>query len=106
MNDMDCSAVVDIGAEVTVISDKLFKKIPESLRSQIKTAKKKLVVAEANKDMTVFGVTEVSFYIGQKKIIWPFFVAPIRDEILLGWDIISHHKFAIDPDKVLKVGNE
>ena len=30
-------------------------------------------------------------------------MAPIRDDLLLGWDIIYHHKFAIDPEKGFRV---
>ena len=106
MNDIDCDAVIDTGAEVTVINEKLFKRIPSNMRPKIRKAEKKLVVAEANKDMTVCGVTEVTLSIGKMKIKWPVYVAPIRDEVLLGWDLMSHHKFAIDPEKGFRVGNE
>ena len=79
MNNINCSAVIATGVEVTVINDQLFKMIPENLRPPIKNAKRKLVVAEANKDMTVCGVTQVSFDIGKKKKNWPVYLAPIRD---------------------------
>ena len=30
-------------------------------------------------------------------------MAPIRDDFLLGWDMVYQHKFAIDPDKGFQV---
>ncbi|CAC5397869.1 unnamed protein product [Mytilus coruscus] len=47
-------AVVDTGAEVTVMSESLFFKIPEAKRPSLQEAKRNLVVAEAGKRMKNF----------------------------------------------------
>ncbi|CAC5380004.1 unnamed protein product [Mytilus coruscus] len=49
------NAVIDTGAEVTVMSQEKFLKIPENRRPQIYRAERNLVVAEAGKKMQTLG---------------------------------------------------
>ena len=99
-------AVVDTGAEATVLNNSIYEQIPEQVRPPLSQAKKKLVVAEAGKEMSVYGMTEIDIDIGGFKFKWPVYVAPIREDLLLGWDIIFHHKFAIDPEQGFQVKNK
>ncbi|CAC5381171.1 unnamed protein product [Mytilus coruscus] len=57
-------AVVDRGAEVTVMSEKMLLRIPENKRPHLSKAKGNLVVAEAGKKMCALGVAEVSIHLG------------------------------------------
>lgn len=86
---LDISAVVDTGAEVTVMSETLFSSIPESKRPPLKPTKRNLVVAAAGKRMSTLGVAEVSVVLGPLEFLWSIYVAPIGDDLLLGCDIID-----------------
>ena len=103
VNGVSCFAVVDTGAELSVLKNSTYEQIPEEVRPPLSQAKRKLVVAEAGKEMSVCGMNELDIEVGGFKFIWPVYVAPIRDDLLLGWDIIYHHKFAIDPEKGFRV---
>ena len=96
-------AIVDTGAEATVLNNSIYEQIPEKVRPPLSQAKKKLVVAEVGKEMSVCGMTEIDVEIGGFKFKWPVYVAPIRDDFLLGWDVIYQHKFAIDPEQGFQV---
>ena len=100
---VNCSAVVDTGAEVSVLNKEIYEKIPEDSRPQPEKPKRRLVVAEAGKEMTVCGMIKIDITVGAFTFTRPVYVAPIRDDLLLGWDIIYHHKFAIDPEKGFRV---
>ena len=100
---ISCFAVVDTGAEATILNINIYEQIPEEVRPPLSQAKKKLVVAEAGKEMSVCGMTEIDVEIGGFKFKWPVYVAPICDDFLLGWDMIYQHKFAIDPEQGFQV---
>ena len=53
-------AVIDTGAEVTVMSEALYTMIPENRRPELKKATRNLVVAEAGKQMSTRGITELT----------------------------------------------
>ncbi len=57
-------AVIDTGAEVTVINKKIFDELPEKDRPVIKRADRGLVVAEKDKKMGSHGMATVTFTIG------------------------------------------
>ena len=45
--------------------------------------------------MKTCGITDVEFKIGEYNFTWPVYVAPIRDEILLGCDVIDAMDIAV-----------
>ena len=57
-------AIVDTGAEVTVLSERLYNMIPEDKRPKLKEAKRGLVVAEAGREMGTCGVMDANFKLG------------------------------------------
>ena len=61
---ISCFAIVDTGAEATILNNSIYKQIPEEVRPPLSQAKKKLVVAEAGKEMNVCGMTEIDIEIG------------------------------------------
>ncbi|CAG2216570.1 unnamed protein product [Mytilus edulis] len=97
------NAVIDTGAEVTVMSQEKFLKIPENRRPQIYKAERNLVVAEAGKKMQTLGMADVSCQIGPLDCIWPVYIAPIGDELLLGCDIIDEHDITINNKRGLEI---
>ena len=76
------NVVIDTGAEVTVMSQGKFFKIPENRRPQIYRAERNLVVAEAGKKMPSLGMADVSCQICPLDFIWSVYIAPIGDEML------------------------
>ena len=102
----DISAVVDTGAEVTVMSETLFFKIPENRRPCLKKASRNLVVAEAGKKMRSLGVADVSIVIGPLEFSWPVYVAPIGDLLLLGCDVIDEKDITINTRRGLEISGQ
>ena len=103
IEDQKVSAVVDTGAEVTVMSENLFFRIPEERRPKLQEAKRNLVVAEAGKRMKTLGVAEVSVTLGPSEFSWSIYVAPIGDNLLLGCDVIDEMNITINTKRGLEV---
>ena len=103
---IQAKAIVDTGAEVTVLSERLYNIFPDNMKPKLQKAKRGLVVAEAGREMKTCGVIDVEFKIGEKHFIWPVYVAPIRDEILLGCDLIHEMDITLNTKRGLQVGEE
>ncbi|CAG2204970.1 unnamed protein product [Mytilus edulis] len=89
INKIATNAVIDTGAEVTVLSEKLYNQIPESKRQKLRRAARNLEVAGAGENLTTEGITEVEVYLGSETFKWPVYVAPIGDNMSLGCDLID-----------------
>lgn len=76
-------AVVDTGAEVTVMSHRVFESIPAERRPVLKATGRCLVNAEDGKRMKTQGMIETTVEIGDLCFNWPLYVAPIGDDMLL-----------------------
>ena len=75
------NAIVDSGAEVTVMSRDLYYRLTK--------AEKGLVVAEKDRIMPTDGVAMMPLIIGDSQFEWPVYVAAIVDELLLGCDLLD-----------------
>ena len=95
--------VIDTGAEVTVISTSLFEKIPKGNRPKLQESRRFLVVAEEGKRLKTQGVIEANLTIGKLALKWEVYVAPIRDEVLLGCDVIDEYNITINTKRGIKV---
>ena len=83
------NAVVDTGASVTVLADKVFFAIPAANRPHFRREEIDLRVADENTRMSTTGIAKVDMTIGGNCFTWPVYVAPIGDEMLLGCDVID-----------------
>ena len=101
--DQPVKAVVDTGAGVTVLSDRVYKSLPESLKSKLRRTEVDLVVAEEGKKMRSNGVADVQFKLGDLEFGWTVHVAPIRDDLLLGCDILHAQDITINTRQGLLV---
>lgn len=106
VNGIESKAVIDTGAEVTVLNETLYSQIPESKRPKLKKATRKLVVAEAGKQMATRGIAEVEMKLGNEIFTWPVYVAPIGDSILLGCDVIDEKDITINSKRGLQLGGQ
>ena len=80
-------AVVVTGAEVTVLSHRVFEDIPVEKRPVLRETDRCLVVADAGKKMKTQGIVDIDVQIGDQCFVWPMYVAPIGDDLLLGCDM-------------------
>ena len=96
-------AVVDSGAEVTVLSDGFFSSIPEDIRPPLQKARLKLVVADQKSIIRGRGIAQVRVQIGQLEFAWPVYVAPIADHLLLGCDVMDAMDLQVSPRRGLWV---
>ena len=98
--------IVDTGAEVTVLSERLYNLFPEDKCPKLQYAKRGLVVAEAGKEMSTCGTIDVQFKLGEFEFTWPVYVAPIRDGILLGCDIIDEMDITVNTKRGIQVRDQ
>ena len=88
-------AVVDTGAEVTIISERIYHDVPTELRPALQQSPIALEIAEAGRKMNVSGVVNVRLRIADYDFDWPVYIAPIRDDVLLGCDFIHANDILI-----------
>ena len=97
------SAVVDSGAEVTVLSDKIYQSIPQAQRPRIHQAAVGLKVAEKDKSMETSGVANITVELGGKSYIWPMYIAPISDDLLIGCDFLDDKDITLNTRRGMKL---
>jgi hypothetical protein len=92
VNSKDITAVIDTGAEVPIISDKVY----ESLEAK-PPAKKRTVMHGAGRTMTMNTciIGPVDLEIGAKTYTSDVYVAPMDDDMLLGLDFMRKKKHAV-----------
>ena len=88
--------IVDTGAEVTVIAERVFCSIPEKYRPDVTKAPRNLVVAEEGRNLPTDGIAEVEFTLSHYTFRWTVYIAPIADYILLGCDIVDELNLTIN----------
>lgn len=105
INEVPVEAVIDTAAQVTIISDKLYESlIPKP------SVLKRVVLHAAERDLKMTGckIGPVTISIGSQA--YPnveVYVAPIKDDMLLGLDFLHQQKTIIDlNDGKLDIGQE
>ena len=96
-------AVIDSGAEVTVISDDFYSKIPKNSRPPLLESDQQLVVADKQLSLHGMGVAHVSMRVSQIEFKWHVHVAPITDNLLLGCDVLDALDMQVSPRRGLWV---
>lgn len=80
-------ATVDTGATVTILSEEFYRKLDRH-DGDCDTYTVKLSNAEDGSAMTARGGTVVQLRIGSRVLDWEVYVAPTRDDVLLGLDFL------------------
>ena len=96
-------AVIDSGAEVTVISDDFYSKIPKDSRPPLLESDQQLVVADKQLSLHGMGVAHVSMRVSQIEFKWHVHVAPITDNLLLSCDVLDALDMQVSPRRGLWV---
>ncbi|CAC5398035.1 Transposon Ty3-I Gag-Pol polyprotein,Transposon Ty3-G Gag-Pol polyprotein [Mytilus coruscus] len=76
------------------------------MRPELKTATRNLVVTEAGKHMTTWGIAQIEMKLRNKIFTWPMYVALIRDNVLLGCDLIDEKDISINCKRGLEMNGE
>lgn len=103
VNGRDMAAVVDTAAEVTIISDSVYRSLPVKPNSL-----KSIKLHTAGKDMSMIGfvVGPVTVELGNQCFQELIYVAPIEDDMLLGINFMSKHGINLDlKDSILTLGS-
>ncbi|KAK7918651.1 hypothetical protein WMY93_009935 [Mugilogobius chulae] len=95
INGIPTQAVADTGAQTTVISEELYQSILESDATTAELHQTYLLNAGVGDGMKAKQGLTVTFQIGSKSINWEVHVAPIRDSVLLGLDLMKAHDVVI-----------
>ena len=85
------SAVVDSGAQVTIINSQFF----DLLSCGSPTEQVVLKGIAQDKNVEGYVVRQVPLTLGGRSYKWDLYIAPIEDEVLLGLDFMVYHK--VDP---------
>ena len=80
--------LLDKGAEVTIISERIYPGLPMELRPTLQQSLIALEIAEAGKKINVCCIVNVHLRIVDYGFDWPVYVAPIQDDLMLGCDSI------------------
>ncbi|XP_063040269.1 uncharacterized protein LOC134435312 [Engraulis encrasicolus] len=104
VNGIATEAVVDTGAQTTVISEELYQNFSEEQPTNL--CKTYLLNAGVGDGMKAKRGLSVTLKIASKTITWPVHVAPIRDSVLLGLDLMKAHDVVIHTRGKVFIGNE
>ena len=91
INNVSVEALIDTGAEVTVISSSFAKKVPQLFSDQHILLRN----AEEGAVMLAHFCPDITLSVGHTPYKWHIFEAPIADNLILGQDFIYHHKLDI-----------
>lgn len=86
VNGIPVQAVVETGAEMTILSESLYQRFPVSEQTALK--KTLLWNAELGKDMTAMGGLKLTFQICTRSFEWEVYMVPIHDTFLLSVDLL------------------
>ena len=96
INGIKIEAVVDHGAEITLISEDLLHRIN---LSPIEDKDVTLKQAGKESNMPAMKACDVALQLGDQEYKWDMYVAPIHDMCLLGYDFMLEHDLIALPKK-------
>ena len=104
VNGLPVQAVVDTGAEVTVISEEVYNKLPTAAKKPL--SETSLHNAGVGSMMFALGELELTLGLGSQKIDWKVFVGQIQDSLLLGLDAMQAADVTIVAGQQVFIGTE
>ena len=88
--------LINTGAEVTIMSQRLFERIPEEIRPKIVDTGCKMKLEVADKGLVdLIGAADIKFETGHQRYIWHVLIAPIEEDGLLEMDFLFAQNFEL-----------
>ena len=88
--------LVDTGAEVIIMSQRFFERIPEEVRPKMVDIGCKMKLEVADKGLVdVIGAADIKFETGHQRYIWHVLISPIEEDGLLGMDFLFAQNFEL-----------
>ena len=101
----ECDLLIDSGAAVTVISIKLWTKLPVSEKPELTSPNGTIKLEAANNELIpVKGIATVNIHIGDQSFEWEVYVADIDDDGILGYDFLYYHDCNLSARQGLTIG--
>ena len=85
MEELNVLAVVDTGADVSIISEHMYRRLKNPPHGSLEV---KMHAAGENQTFTAKQIEPVNVRVGQNTLSRMLFVAPIKDDMLLGIDLL------------------
>ena len=105
VNQIKADLLIDTGAAVTIISKKLYDKIPNEHKPPLINSSDKTVLKTADDTaMDVIGQVTLQIEIAGRIFTWDAYVAPILDDALIGFDFLYHFDCVLEMRRGLKIG--
>ena len=106
LNGADASLLVDSGASVTVVSNKLYKTMPEAFKPPLQPLTEDVQLQAADKGLLVVrGIIKISVNIDDETFEWDAYVADICDDGLIGFDFLHHFNCSLEARRGLRINN-
>ena len=87
INQVSANLLIDTGAAVTIISQKLYDEISCTNKPPLRKPSNKVILKTAdNNVMDVSGLVTLQIEITGTIFTWEAYVAPIQDDALIGFD--------------------
>ena len=93
--DIEVMAVVDTGAEVTVLGQHLLAQLSETQRPKIHRATRTFEVAKKDDTLNSPGVATLDLNIGGHTYPWLLYIAETGEDLLLGTDFLDEHDITV-----------
>ena len=101
---IDTRFLIDTGATVTILSSKVYNKLPPGSRPALTNTSEKIKVEVADSTLVdVIGVINLIFKTNDTEFQWPVYIAPISDTGLLGMDFLYAHDYNIGAEGLLQL---
>ncbi|MCG8033309.1 MAG: DDE-type integrase/transposase/recombinase [Candidatus Thiodiazotropha taylori] len=107
VNMMDYSLILDTGCAVTILSSNVYNKIPLASRPPLRKVPSSVKLEVANDGLlSVLGEVTLEFKIQKDTFKWDVFIAPIREDGLLGLDFLQAHNYVLGAESGLKLNKK
>ncbi|KAJ8962887.1 hypothetical protein NQ318_001296 [Aromia moschata] len=101
LDDKWCSFIIDTGASRTILRPNILPKPPKELPRHVK------LETATGEQIPVHGELNVKIQLGSKIMYHRVLTADIRDDCILGLDILSKHGFVVDiKNRIIQIQNE
>ncbi|KAJ8953812.1 hypothetical protein NQ318_006660 [Aromia moschata] len=101
LDDKWCSFIIDTGATRTILRPNILPKPPKELPRHVK------LETATGEQIPVHGELNVKIQLGSKIMYHRVLTADIRDNCILGLDILSKHGFVVDiKNRIIQIQNE